>query len=152
MVDLVQVLPVYLLLALQLCPLALLDQVLLYRQVPPPPLGDDPADPVDLRPVGQLRVLQLLPLALGLLLDDVEVALLDVRLVVEPAGHVFCDAAELLPRQAALQRLVQRLYLLLPHYLHVDRLVVLALLVGEGRARLRVGLELGQRLCAPEVV
>lgn len=126
-VDLVQVLPVYFLLPLQLGLPALFDQVLLHRQVSPPPLGNHTADLVNLRPVRQIGVLQLLLLLPRLLLYYVQVALLYVRLVVQAARHVFVYAAQLLPRQAALQGVVQRLYFLLLHDLDVDGLVVFAL-------------------------
>lgn len=125
-----QVLPVDFLLSLHLYLLALLYEVLLDRHVLPSSLSDHPTYLVDLGSVSQLHILQFLLLFLGLLFDYVEVALLDVCLVVESARYVFVDAAEVLARQAAFQRLVERLYLVLLHYLNVDRFVVFALFVG----------------------
>lgn len=125
-----QVLPVYFLLSLHLYLLALLYEILFDRHVLPSSLSDHPTYLVDLGSVGQLHILQFLLLFLRLLFDYVQVALLDVCLVVESAGYVFVDAAEVLARQAAFQRLVERLYLVLLHYLNVDGLVVLALFVG----------------------
>lgn len=95
-VYLMQVLPVDLLLSFELYLLALFYEVLFDWHVLPSSLRDDPTDLVDLRSVSQLHILQLLLLFLGLLLDDVQVALLDVCLIVESARHVFVYAAEVL--------------------------------------------------------